>query len=95
MKDISLSVVIPCFDEMANLQKGVLDRVHMFLQRKQVSYEVIIVDDGSKDGSVDFIKKFIAENDCFTLIENKHTGKAGAVTTRLGNLAMRRVLRNM
>jgi len=81
MKDKTLSVVIPCFDEMANLQKGVLDRVNRFLQRKNVSFEVIIVDDGSKDGSIDFIKEFISDNDNFSLIENKHTGKAGAVTT--------------
>jgi len=81
MKEVHLSVVIPCFEEMSNLQKGVLDKVNRFLDRQKISYEVIIVDDGSKDGSVDFIREFIAENECFTLVENKHMGKAGAVTT--------------
>ncbi|HUD44635.1 MAG TPA: glycosyltransferase [Patescibacteria group bacterium] len=75
-----LSVIIPCFDEMANLQKGVLDKVNKYLQKKQFTYEVIIVDDGSTDGSVNFIEKFIGENKGFSLLKDKHTGKAGAVT---------------
>lgn len=73
--------MIPCFDEMANLQKGVLDKVNNFLAKQKYSYEVIIIDDGSRDGSVAFIKDFLRDHREFRLIENKHTGKAGAVTT--------------
>ena len=62
MSKVFLSVVIPSYDEMANLQKGVLDKVEHFLSKKQFLYEVIIVDDGSTDGSVDFVKKFSANN---------------------------------
>lgn len=75
-----LCVVIPCFDEMANLQKGVLDKVRRFLDKKKFSYEVIIVDDGSKDGSAELLKEFVKDNARFRLIESSHTGKAGAVT---------------
>ena len=81
MKKIFLSVVIPSYDEMANLQKGVLYKVEHFLSKKDYSYEVIIVDDGSTDGSVEFVKQFIQDNPNFRLIENPHLGKAGAVTT--------------
>ena len=66
---------------MANLQKGVLDKVEHFLSKKKYSYEVIIVDDGSTDGSVEFVRQFIKDNPNFKLIENPHLGKAGAVTT--------------
>jgi len=76
-----LSVIIPCYDEMANLQKGVLDKIAHFLEKKKVLYEVIIADDGSKDGSVEFIEKFIEDNPHFSVIKNPHYGKAGAVTT--------------
>lgn len=76
-----LSVVIPCFEEMRNLRQGVLDKVDSFLAHKKISYEVIIVDDGSKDGSQEFIKRFAKEHKEFRLIENPHLGKAGAVTT--------------
>ena len=81
MKDIFLSVVIPCFDEMANLQKGVLDHISHVLEKKGYSYEIIIVDDGSSDGSIEFVEKFTKENEHFSLIKNPHFGKAGAVTT--------------
>lgn len=85
MNKMFLSVVIPSYDEMANLQKGVLDKVEHFLSKKQYSYEVIIVDDGSKDGSVKFVKQFIQDNPNFRLIENPHLGKGGAVTAGMLN----------
>lgn len=85
MGKVFLSVVIPSYDEMANLQKGVLDKIEQFLSKKQFSYEVIIVDDGSIDGGVDFVRKFSANNSNFRLIENSHLGKAGAVTAGVLN----------
>jgi dolichyl-phosphate beta-glucosyltransferase len=78
---IFLSVVIPCFDEMANLQKGVLEKIDHYLNKKKFPYEVIVVDDGSKDGSIQFVKEFVEEHENFSLIQNSHFGKAGAVTT--------------
>jgi len=80
-QNIHLSVVIPSYDEMANLQKGVLDKVKSFLDKQSYSYEVIVVDDGSKDGSEEFVEEFVRENKTFFLIKNQHLGKAGAVTT--------------
>lgn len=80
MKSIFLSVVIPSFDEMANLQKGVLDKVEHYLSKQNFDYEVIIVDDGSKDGSREFVERFVEENKNFRILENEHLGKAGAVT---------------
>ena len=66
---------------MANLQKGVLDKVEHYLSNQKYSYEAIIVDDGSTDGSTEFVEKFVKNNSKFKLIKNNHTGKAGAVTT--------------
>ncbi len=66
---------------MANLRKGVLDKVDRYLSKRKQSFEVIIADDGSNDGSVEFIREFIKEHKEFILLENKHMGKAGAVTS--------------
>ena len=79
VSNIFLSVVIPSYDEMANLQKGVLDKVDHFLSRKKFKYEVIIVDDGSTDGSIEFVERFIKDNNNFKLIKNPHLGKAETV----------------
>lgn len=85
MSKIFLSVVIPSYDEMTNLRKGVLDKVEHFLNNEKFAYEVIVVDDGSTDGGIDFVKNFVANNSNFKLIENSHLGKAGAVTTGVLN----------
>lgn len=76
-----LSVVIPCYNEMANLQKGVLDKIAHFLGKQKFSYEVIIVDDGSTDGSVGFVHDFVKDEPHFKLLKNSHLGKGGAVTS--------------
>lgn len=77
---VFLSVVIPSYNEMINLQKGVLEKVNNFLGKKKFPWEVIIVDDGSDDGSAEFVGQFALENPKFHLIKNAHIGKAGAVT---------------
>lgn len=81
MDKIYLSVVIPSYNEIANLHKGVLDKVEHFLGKQKFGYEVIIVDDGSTDGSVEFVESFVKENPNFKILKNPHTGKAGAVST--------------
>ena len=78
-------MVIPSYDEMANLQKGILDKVEHFLSRKNYTYEVIVSDDASKDGSVEFVQQFVKDNPNFRLIENSHLGKGGAVTKGMLN----------
>lgn len=76
-----LSVVIPCYNEAVNLQKGVLYKVGDFLSEKEFSWEVIIVDDGSTDESVDLAEKFIQTHPLFSLVKNPHQGKAATVIT--------------
>lgn len=81
MTAFTLSVVIPSYNELGNLQKGILEKVKNHLEESGYKYEVIIVDDGSDDGSREFVKKFVDRHRGFKLIENSHTGKAGAVTS--------------
>lgn len=76
-----LSVVIPSYNEFANLRKGVLDKISHYLSKQKFNYEVIIVDDGSDDGSVEFVEEFVKDEPHFKLIKNTHLGKAGAVTS--------------
>lgn len=83
MNNIKLSIVIPSFNEEANLKNNVLGQVEEYLKTAPFTYEVIIVDDGSNDKSVDLIKSFIKGKNHYQLIENSHGGKAYTVITGL------------
>lgn len=74
-----LSVIIPMFNEVENLKKGVLEEVYRFLKNQKFSWEVIISDDGSTDESRELIKEFIKETEGFRLRENPHGGKPFAI----------------
>ena len=78
---VHLSVVIPSYNEMVNLQKGVLDKIEHYLSRQDYTFEVLVVDDGSIDGSAEFVEHFCKDEPKFRLIRGSHSGKAGAVTT--------------
>ncbi|OGK55351.1 hypothetical protein A3B56_00960 [Candidatus Roizmanbacteria bacterium RIFCSPLOWO2_01_FULL_45_11] len=75
-----LSVVLPCYNEVNNIKKGVLNSIYSYLSLQPFTWEVCIVDDGSTDDSGNLIQTFIKKHQGFTLIENKHLGKAKAVT---------------
>lgn len=85
MGKIKLSVVIPAYNEVVNLKKGVLDEVENYLKSQSNAYEVIIVDDGSKDKTVDLIEELIEDKPRFRLIKNQHSGKAVTVMTGMTN----------
>ena len=54
-----LSVIIPVYNAMP-LLKRTLDSI--FSQKTKYSYEVILVDDGSKDNSVEYIESRLESN---------------------------------
>lgn len=78
---MKISVVIPAYNEARNLKKGVLDEVGDFLEKHGLEYEVIIVDDGSTDNTIDLVKKYLVKDKRFHLVQISHGGKAKAVMT--------------
>lgn len=76
---VFLSVVIPCYNEARNLERGVLDEVDRFFSQQSYAWEVIVVDDGSSDNSKALVERAIAGKDGFTLVEISHGGKPAAV----------------
>jgi glycosyltransferase involved in cell wall biosynthesis len=64
-----------------------LDKIVAFLQTRDYSAEVIVVDDGSTDNTVDVVGGFIARYPLVSIIKNDHRGKGYAVRT--GMLAAR------
>jgi glycosyltransferase involved in cell wall biosynthesis len=76
---LSISLIIPCYNEETNLQKGVLDKIGNFTQNKSHFIEVIIVDDGSSDRSREIVSRYLKLFPKFRLLKNKHQGKAYAI----------------
>ncbi|PSS34537.1 Dolichyl-phosphate beta-glucosyltransferase [Actinidia chinensis var. chinensis] len=81
-----ISLIIPAFNEEHRLP-GALDETINYLQQraakdKSFSYEVVIVDDGSADGTkrvaFDFVKKYTVENVRVILLGRNH-GKGEAI----------------
>lgn len=50
-----LSIIIPAYNEEPRLPKT-LDRIRAYLDARKVSSEVIVVDDGSRDGTVQLVE---------------------------------------
>lgn len=92
MSEIYLSVVIPCYNEMENLQRGVLDEVNDFLVKQNFSWEVIISDDGSTDEGKNIVLEQIKGKKNFRLVQNFHGGKPLAVWSGIKNAGGQYVL---
>ncbi len=78
---MKLSIVIPAYNEEANLRKNVLGEVDDYLKGVKYSWEVVIVDDGSTDRTRELISKSIKNKKQWKLIESSHGGKAMTVIT--------------
>ena len=77
MDSVQLSVVIPVYNERATIRE-ILDRV----QRVQVSKEIIIVDDGSTDGTRDELARLEREHsNVKVLLQPRNMGKGRALRT--------------
>ncbi len=79
-----LSIIIPSYNEEENIQAGALDQISRYLGEAPFTWEVIISDDGSTDGSRDLAKNFVKKHAGFRLLKNAHAGKAAAINTGVG-----------
>jgi len=71
---ITLSVIVPCFNEINTLEQVICN-----IQNSPInSKEIIIVDDYSKDGSREFLKKINSKN-IKTIFHDKNLGKGAAL----------------
>ena len=77
---MKISFVIPCYNSAKNIE-GVLDEIkEAMAQRKDVDYEVILVNDCSKDDTARIIKKLAKQDGHITAINlAKNSGQANAL----------------
>ncbi len=82
-----LSVIIPAYNEAKRLPLTLID-VDKHLSQQEYSYEIIVVNDGSKDATAEIVERFKPLIENLKLIDNKENHGKGAVV-RQGMLAAR------
>src|SRR5688572_19501388 len=73
---MKLSVIIPVYNEVESILT-ILKRV----QDTKLASEIILVDDGSKDGTRDVLKKLQGKKGLQIILHEKNQGKGAAVRT--------------
>jgi len=73
---MNLSVIIPVYNEVDNIQE-ILKRV----QATKLAAEIVVVDDGSKDGTRDILQKLDGRKKVRVILHEKNQGKGAAVVT--------------
>ncbi len=67
MNSIYLSVVIPVYNEDKSIKKAIEETIKFFNARS-FNYEIIIVDDGSRDNTTKIAKETAEESNCNIVI---------------------------
>ena len=75
---MKLSVIIPVYNEVENIEE-ILKRV----KATKRAAEIIVVDDGSQDGTRDLLKKLNGKGRVRVILREKNQGKGAAVRTGL------------
>ena len=89
---IALSIVVPTYNEAQRIGRT-LDELLTALPRLSSSWEIRVVDDGSRDDTARIVTEAAARQEGIVLQREPHRGKGGAV--RHGLLAARGALRFM
>lgn len=74
-----LSVIIPSFNEIKNLRRNVLTDVLNYLKKQDYTWELILSDDGSTDGTVAELTALQKNNANIQVLTNEHAGKGPTV----------------
>jgi len=76
---MKLSVVIPVYDEIRNIEE-ILKRV----RRTKAASEIVVVDDGSTDGSREFLQGLDGKQRLRVIFHPENRGKGAAVRSGIG-----------
>lgn len=83
-----LSVVVPCFNEEENIKDFYIELMKnkSFFDSNEIELEILFIDDGSKDGTVEAIKKLKEEDGRVRMLSfSRNFGKEAAMFAGLEN----------
>lgn len=76
MNELKVSVVIPAYNEEKNLPE-VLSLLQGEFRKERIPYEIIVVNDNSRDGTAAVIEGFMAEDACVRTVNRRQPGGIG------------------
>jgi dolichyl-phosphate beta-glucosyltransferase len=90
---VDISIIVPAYNEEHRLPPT-LERLHTFLSAQPLRYEILVVDDGSKDKTCEVVEQAMRTTPGLRLVRQiPNKGKGAAV--RMGMLAARGQIRVM
>jgi len=79
MSKIDISVVVPLFNEEESLPE-LAEWIKKVMDKNNFSYEIIFIDDGSKDSSWQVIQNLVKQNTCIKAVKfRRNYGKSAAL----------------
>lgn len=80
-----LSVVIPCYNEQERFKNGI-EHFLNYLKKQKYKWEIVLVNDGSRDNTLTLIKQISATNPNLKIVSYKNNrGKGHAITKGVEN----------
>ncbi len=73
-----LSIIIPVYNREKTIEKCLMSVIEAIEAEPGFEAEIILVDDGSADGSLEICRDYVQRFDFITLLENEHKGVSGA-----------------
>ena len=83
-RKLDISVISPVFNELENLETFV-ESVTAVMNSTNMSWELIIVDDGSNDGSSKILKKIGHQDNIRSILLSKNYGQTTAIQAGFDN----------
>jgi glycosyltransferase involved in cell wall biosynthesis len=77
-EDPKLSIIIPCYNE-SNTIEYIVDKIKQI--DIDLSYEIIVVDDASTDGTKEILKENVEKKIDRLILQPKNSGKGGALVS--------------
>lgn len=78
MEQPHVSLIIPAFNEESRIASS-LTRILCFLRSQPYASEIIVVDDGSSDRTVEVVREISQGDDIVQILHRQHLGKGGAI----------------
>ena len=83
---MKLTVVVPCYNEEAALQFFYEELQKIRMKMKNVEFELLFINDGSKDRSLEIIKELALKDECVKYISfSRNFGKEAAIYAGIEN----------